>query len=234
MQKIITLIKDGKFKIICITYKKDHQNAVRWNNVFLQQSSPGEFHLPNEIKQGDICEVGHIVNQRFKGRVVKIIEKTNHRIVWEFIENFEFDLKNNTKTNFIKKQNQASLIDIRAQEIRAKRFTSETWFKQVLMDCGLTGFIWNYPIMEKFIIDFAWPLEKVGVEVDGLYHVVHNTKKSDDSRQKIIESTGWKLIRVNFPHEKDLLEKLQYLNFKIYQGRCDRISFNLKSVNTGS
>lgn len=47
----------------------------------------------------------------------------------------------------------------------------------------------------RYFIDFADPIKKIGIEVDGKYH--EKQKNKDEERQKEIENLGWKIIRID-------------------------------------
>ena len=51
----------------------------------------------------------------------------------------------------------------------------------------------QYPVGNYFI-DFADPVRKIGVEVDG--RAWHKDREKDDTRQKELESLGWKILRI--------------------------------------
>jgi len=51
----------------------------------------------------------------------------------------------------------------------------------------------EYPV-GKYFIDFADPINKIGIEVDGKKY--HQDFAKDRSRQKEIEKEGWKIYRI--------------------------------------
>lgn len=62
----------------------------------------------------------------------------------------------------------------------------------------------------RYFIDFADPVEKIGIEVDGEQY--HQDFKKDDARQKDLERMGWKIVRISgsevYSNDNYLLEKL--------------------------
>ena len=46
----------------------------------------------------------------------------------------------------------------------------------------------------KYYIDFADPVEKIGIEVDG--QQFHQNPKKDSARQEELERMGWKIVRI--------------------------------------
>lgn len=51
----------------------------------------------------------------------------------------------------------------------------------------------EFPV-DKYFIDFADPIEKIGIEVDG--KEFHQDYEKDLIRQKYLESLGWKIFRI--------------------------------------
>ena len=56
-------------------------------------------------------------------------------------------------------------------------------------------FIWQYPV-DHYILDFAFPMEKVCIEADGKEHLTKNIKKKDYKRDMLLYGQGWVVIRV--------------------------------------
>lgn len=51
----------------------------------------------------------------------------------------------------------------------------------------------QFPV-DKYFIDFADPVLKIGIEVDGKHHLDQIEK--DKERQDVLESLGWRIIRI--------------------------------------
>jgi very-short-patch-repair endonuclease len=51
----------------------------------------------------------------------------------------------------------------------------------------------QYPV-GKYFVDFADPIKKIVIEVDGKYHAF--TKLADEHRQRRIERLGWTVLRI--------------------------------------
>lgn len=51
--------------------------------------------------------------------------------------------------------------------------------------------VWSYGVF----LDFAWPLEKVALEVDGAEHRTKAGKEKDAERTAKLERLGWTVVR---------------------------------------
>ncbi len=58
---------------------------------------------------------------------------------------------------------------------------------------GLPLLCLQFPV-NKYFIDFADPIMKIGIEADGA--LFHQDRYKDEDRQKIIESEGWEIYRI--------------------------------------
>lgn len=66
-------------------------------------------------------------------------------------------------------------------------------------------YIPQYPTRTGYVIDFALPQLKVGIEVDGPFHERGKAKKRDRFRDLQLRREGWKIIRINW-HEIEKIE----------------------------
>ena len=64
----------------------------------------------------------------------------------------------------------------------------------------------------RYIVDFYCPEHKLIVEIDGLIHRKEDQKKYDDVRQKDLESSGHKFIRIR---AEDVIEDSREVYRKI-------------------
>ena len=64
----------------------------------------------------------------------------------------------------------------------------------------------------KFIIDFYCSTEKLGIELDGMYHYNSESMKNDEERTQYLDSMGIKVIRFEnaevFDNTDEVLEKI--------------------------
>jgi len=69
----------------------------------------------------------------------------------------------------------------------------------------------QYPIGERFVLDFAFPKEQVAIEVDGKEHDSKKRKAKDKRRDKYLYDNNWVVIRIK---DKDLfgIKKSIYKN----------------------
>lgn len=76
----------------------------------------------------------------------------------------------------------------------SKRSIPELIFEKALKEYGLTNFEPEKP-MSIYQFDFAFPEERIDVEIDGKLHLTDNVKSIDERRDKWTESIGWRVIR---------------------------------------
>jgi very-short-patch-repair endonuclease len=85
-------------------------------------------------------------------------------------------------------------IDARAGSV------AESIVRVELVEAGLPGAVSQFVILEsgrRYIVDFAWPMVKLVLEVDG--YAVHATPEAfnaDRVRQNILVEAGWTVLRV--------------------------------------
>jgi very-short-patch-repair endonuclease len=54
----------------------------------------------------------------------------------------------------------------------------------------------QYPLRHSFIIDIAFPNEKIAVEADGSYwHMIPSQRKKDGFKTYILKSSNWQVLR---------------------------------------
>lgn len=74
----------------------------------------------------------------------------------------------------------------------------EKCFYKLLSDCGLSDrflIVREYSIYPYFI-DFAFVDEKVAIEVDGSQHLLPDRTEKDKSKDELLLSLGWRIIRL--------------------------------------
>lgn len=75
----------------------------------------------------------------------------------------------------------------------------EVLFREALERKGLRlgiDFAMQYPLRYSFILDFAFPDQKIAIEVDGTaYHTSREARKRDAFKNMILEKLGWKVFR---------------------------------------
>lgn len=55
----------------------------------------------------------------------------------------------------------------------------------------------QYPLAERFVLDFAFVNEQVALEVDGKSHQLNKQKIKDKRRDKYLRQNGWVPMRIN-------------------------------------
>jgi leucyl-tRNA synthetase len=86
-----------------------------------------------------------------------------------------------------------------AAELTKRSIPSEGWFITELRKSGikLRGLMTlkqNHTV-GNFIIDFAFPKLKIGIEVDGKIH--DRTRNRDEARDGYLANRGWHIVRLN-------------------------------------
>ncbi len=76
----------------------------------------------------------------------------------------------------------------------SKKSYPETIFENALISANITGWVYAY---QKGIYeyDFAWPEQKIDVEIDGSTHNLPKVQKIDMRRDKFSINNGWRVIR---------------------------------------
>ena len=66
---------------------------------------------------------------------------------------------------------------------------------RLLRAAKITGWKANYPV-SGYVVDIAFPAEKIAIEVDGwAFHVDRATFQRDRERQNHISLNGWQVLR---------------------------------------
>lgn len=87
-----------------------------------------------------------------------------------------------------------------ARKLRKSTTSAETYLWQYLRRHQLDGyrFLRQYRVhlpYRFFVMDFACPKYRLGVELDGSIHLVESVMERDGQRQSLIEAEGWKILR---------------------------------------
>jgi very-short-patch-repair endonuclease len=64
-----------------------------------------------------------------------------------------------------------------------------------------SDYVRQYPIGERFVLDFAFVNEQVAIEIDGDSHRTKKQKAIDAKRDKYLSRNGWVPLRI---YDKDL------------------------------
>lgn len=74
----------------------------------------------------------------------------------------------------------------------------EKCFQKILEDNGLDKkyLIYREYSVFPYFIDFAFVDEKLAVEIDGSQHIEEERKKSDEKKDELLISKGWKVLRI--------------------------------------
>ena len=76
----------------------------------------------------------------------------------------------------------------------SKKSWPEQVFENALVSSGIDG--WKYAFQHGiYEYDFAWPEQKIDVEIDGATHKTEKVVKIDKRRDAFSKERGWKVIR---------------------------------------
>jgi very-short-patch-repair endonuclease len=99
----------------------------------------------------------------------------------------------------------------------------EQIFREALERRGLRrgiDFATQYPLRHSFVLDFAFPEQKIAVEVDGrMWHSTPAARKRDGFKNHILKERGWRLYR--------------FWDHEILDGVDECIELVLKAVQEG-
>jgi very-short-patch-repair endonuclease len=106
-----------------------------------------------------------------------------------------------------------------AKHLNKARFPSEVWFETLLLKNNLKkwyqrpshkAFRWqsNRPV-SNYILDFAWPSQRIGVEIDGGSH--KDKGRLDQLRDNYLKALGWVILRIDYKDEQKALETIELL-----------------------
>lgn len=73
-------------------------------------------------------------------------------------------------------------------------------------------FVRQFPIGERFVMDFAFVHEQISVEVDGADHNARARKLKDKKRDKYLHDNNWISIRITDADLKDTYRKSFFKN----------------------
>ncbi len=215
-----TLIHGDHILIHCITYKQGKNNQVIGpNGIQWECLGSGKFKIPLELMCGDEISFGISDGVNFNGRLMRIVSIDKKRIRWEELKRLGHSIAEKNKTSDERKK----ILGTRAIGLRRKSPDSEVWFRSILKDSGFDDVEWNYPVLGKFILDFAWPKQMVAVEIDEPYHGEISQKIRDEKRDQVLRLSGWRVFRINFPDYAGLDETLKEINRLVFEDRQKRI-----------
>lgn len=76
----------------------------------------------------------------------------------------------------------------------SKKSYPEQVFENALVSSNITGWLYAYQ-HGIYEYDFAWPEQKIDVEIDGSTHLLENVKKIDIRRDEFSKNKGWIVLR---------------------------------------
>jgi very-short-patch-repair endonuclease len=94
----------------------------------------------------------------------------------------------------------------------SKKSYPEQIFENALLSSGIKGWIYGYQ-NGIYEYDFAWPEQKIDVEIDGSTHLSDKVKKIDERRDIFSKESGWIVLRFTADKVKtDVVGCIKILN----------------------
>jgi very-short-patch-repair endonuclease len=95
----------------------------------------------------------------------------------------------------------------------------EQIFREEMQKRGMrlgVDFVVQYPLKFSFIIDIAFPDNKLAIELDGNYwHSLNKNRQRDHMKDNILTKEGWKIIRIS---EDEIKNHIEYcVDFILYE-----------------
>lgn len=95
----------------------------------------------------------------------------------------------------LKKLRQSTLKQLRENPIKVS--SAEIKLRKALEKHGLGNFTPQFQVLGRYLIDIAFPKEKVAIECDGFYwHNLPKRIERDKLRDRRLEKEGWRVLRV--------------------------------------
>lgn len=88
-------------------------------------------------------------------------------------------------------------VRVTAQKLNSARFPSEVKIATTFDKAGISGFVQNGPLMNRWFGDFVFYEQKVVVEYDGAHHKEPDQKAKDEFKDWALALMGYQVIRWN-------------------------------------
>ena len=83
----------------------------------------------------------------------------------------------------------------------------------------------QYPVGDRYVIDIAFPYEKVAIEVDGQSHFEKDQRKKDKQRDKFLKWNDWVILRIP---QKKFFKNPSFWRYLIHEVVEDRKNVFIK------
>lgn len=178
---------NNKSKYDWETIQKFYNEGHTWREI-VEQFGCASASVEKAVRRGDLklrnkSEAGVLSNKK-KPR--KLSDETKRKIS---ISRTKYLMEHPDKVPY--KLNHSS-----------KKSYPEIVFENALKSSGITGWEYNYQ-NSIYSYDFAWPKEKIDVEIDGGTHLSEKVLEIDRRRDIFSRSCGWKVIRFTAKEVKD-------------------------------
>lgn len=113
-----------------------------------------------------------------------------------------------------------TLIQLKQNPIKVS--SAEIKLRDALRRQGLNNFVPQFQVLDRYLIDIAFPRERVAIECDGSYwHNLTERIKRDEIRDKRLQEKGWTILHIP---DKEIHENIDQLVAEI----CSIIESNYK------
>lgn len=94
-----------------------------------------------------------------------------------------------------KKLRKRTLAQLKENPIKVS--SAEIKLREALKNCDLNNFIPQFQVLDRYLIDIAFPKEKLAIECDGSYwHNLPKRIEGDKLRNRRLKKEGWKILRI--------------------------------------
>jgi very-short-patch-repair endonuclease len=88
-----------------------------------------------------------------------------------------------------------TLIQLKQNPIKVS--SAEIKLRDALKRKGLNNFVPQFQVLDRYLIDIAFPRERVAIECDGSYwHSLSERIKRDEIRDKRLQEKGWTVLHM--------------------------------------
>jgi very-short-patch-repair endonuclease len=131
--------------------------------------------------------------------------------------------KVNAKKNNIESLHFEAILKLRSK-LNRNNYGSEVWFKKILFshfedNKKLVKCFLNYPVLNRYFIDFYFNKYKIGIEIDGNSH--EGKESYDQQRDAKIMASGINVLRIRSFNKPGAIKVLNILDSLINKQKID-------------
>lgn len=122
----------------------------------------------------------------------------------------------------IKKLREKTLLQLKKNPIKIS--SAEVKLRDVLKKHNLNNFTPQFQALDRYLIDIAFPEEKLAIECDGYYwHNLPKRIERDKLRDKRLRNEGWEILRIS---DKNIHENIDQVVKRI----CSTLEVRVKHI----